>query len=539
MPTWDTPIHQLPVELLAKVFTTVAQDAPSPPSPASWLQLLLVCRHWKEVASTWGPLWRVIHVSTNLDWLRLCIKRSSRSSSIDVHINALPAATIEVAIPHIITQAPRVRALHVTGYAEPSQMLSALLACYELPLLEELSILPPGRRSEREYQYMLSTARHPRIRALALSGATVPRDSGFFANMRSLRLHDHCCELSKLSFLDLLDALEAAAPVLEELDLSRFTPYVNPAGPSEETAQALHSHAPLHFLRLRRFCAENSSAAVLPLMYHIRGLPADVTLHIRCGLHPLDAERHRTRALEALVPFHLRYALGPAQTLVATFTRNRFSARAIVSSPAFAHPERTTIELHNLTPDTAPRLAILPTLFAVAAPHLAALHVQTDRPSVQGDWDALLSTFPALTHLRVEGARYAPLVARALLAAEGPVVRPHYRAGAGGDRATAVIVRCPVLAELRLDWENEPPDSRGALRKWLGEGLRSRAGHAPKLRLFGIYRLPGMREGGLRDAFKWLVEEGLVDALEVMGYPAMQAALGAVINGVGGGGGER
>ena len=66
-------INILPVELLSEIFVIVAWMARQTATPTGWMQVLLVCKLWNDVASDIAELWRVIYVNSNQDWLRLCL----------------------------------------------------------------------------------------------------------------------------------------------------------------------------------------------------------------------------------------------------------------------------------------------------------------------------------------------------------------------------------------------------------------------------------------------------------------------------------
>ena len=82
------PACQLPNELLVHIFTLYAQIFPYNKTLGvySWIKLLLVCKHWHNVACATPKLWRYIKVeSSNTEWVSLCLTRSA-VAQIDVSI---------------------------------------------------------------------------------------------------------------------------------------------------------------------------------------------------------------------------------------------------------------------------------------------------------------------------------------------------------------------------------------------------------------------------------------------------------------------
>ena len=57
----------------------------------------------------------------------------------------------------------------------------------------------------------LSAARYSYLRVIELGCVAVPRDPAFFAHLRVLAFHEHCCATHAFAVPDLPDALAAAA----------------------------------------------------------------------------------------------------------------------------------------------------------------------------------------------------------------------------------------------------------------------------------------------------------------------------------------
>ncbi|KAH8988732.1 hypothetical protein EDB86DRAFT_2945746 [Lactarius hatsudake] len=115
----DANLHALPVELLAHVFTfcTEVLENQSLPYPA-WLPITRVCRYWREIALSHGPLWTSITPGMSLHCIKVFIERS-RTSLMDFDIRVGPTRS-SIGISHqdiilLLTDFMRVRSLRLTG----------------------------------------------------------------------------------------------------------------------------------------------------------------------------------------------------------------------------------------------------------------------------------------------------------------------------------------------------------------------------------------------------------------------------------------
>ena len=130
----DSPIQKLPAEILAETFSVVAHVARQTHPPTSWMQVLLVCRYWNEVACGTASLWSVIHVNLGLNWLRLCLLRCARSQ-LDIYLHGVSPDTANDALKLVIPHAARIRALHLTIGHYPPTELGKLFATVHLSAL--------------------------------------------------------------------------------------------------------------------------------------------------------------------------------------------------------------------------------------------------------------------------------------------------------------------------------------------------------------------------------------------------------------------
>ncbi|KAI0716921.1 hypothetical protein C8Q76DRAFT_795165 [Earliella scabrosa] len=308
-------IASLPVELLTEIFLTVAHLCRKTSRPTAWMQLLLVCTHWHTVACAASSLWRVIHVSANTAYLRTALTRAT-SALIDLHLVALPSHTLTEASALLAPHAPRIRALrlcHTThaGASVPPAIVD--LFNNPLPALEELAILPVEWRTKRETSL---PALPTRLRTLALSGVSVPREPAFYGALRALALHECCCGATGFTLEDLVAALGAAAGQLETLDLSRFEPAPSPPstgagiGGGGGAGNGGERGGVVRLGRLRSFCVEHEFAFVAALNKRLV-IPRDTALHLRVFVSEADQMRHASgdAVLAEMFPPGVRRAL--------------------------------------------------------------------------------------------------------------------------------------------------------------------------------------------------------------------------------------
>jgi hypothetical protein len=87
---YDHPIHQLPVEILQKIFTCVAEPRLPDQDPflqlyPEWIAITYVCRHWRTVALNHHSLWGTITPNLSFTWLKILMARSE-PAQVDVEL---------------------------------------------------------------------------------------------------------------------------------------------------------------------------------------------------------------------------------------------------------------------------------------------------------------------------------------------------------------------------------------------------------------------------------------------------------------------
>ncbi|RDX39971.1 hypothetical protein OH76DRAFT_475977 [Lentinus brumalis] len=485
-------IQDMPVELLLEIFRIHATHCKNTSSRTAWMGILLVCSDWYRVACDASELWRVIHVGSNIDWLRLCLKRSARSL-VDLHFSGLPTATIDAAVPLVIPHTQRVRAIHLTGHGQLSPHIYHLFA-HPLPALEELSVLPAEWRSRREAELVPWAQGYDGMRSLALSGVSIPRDPAFYRNMRSLELHECCCIASEFTIDDLVLALNAAASTLEELELSRFDPVI-PVHPQTLTRQL----PDVHLKRLRGFYMDEHFHVVSRLCKHLT-LPPDAFLHLRIYVTHADQLRYTNGAavLADIVPPGVCHVLESITDMAVTIGREAYSIRARnvplkPVPPSFSSDgapiDRVVVDTLGWKPDRLPGLRGM--LRVYTAGLLTGLSITlegTEYPAPE--WRSLFAALRLLEKLAiVDRSHLNPTVAFDALSAPagdlGSVLDKHAR--------SSESVLCPSLRTLRLEGLVQRYEMERVFDA-LCRALRSRAvvGH----RLEELVVDPGFRASG-------------------------------------------
>ena len=512
-------IQDMPVELLLEIFHILAIHSKDIRLPTAWMRVLLVCRYWYRVACDASELWRVIHVGSNGDWLQLCLERSVRSL-VDLHFSGLPTATVEAAVPLVVPHAQRIRAIHFTGCGWLAADMCAFIGLFRhaFPALEELSILPAEWRAPREANIISWGQGYRALHSLALSGVSIPRDPTFYRKMRTLELHERCCEDNMFTFDDLILSLNAAASTLEELNLSRFEPVI----PQEPVPQSTSRRLPnVHLERLRDFYMESEFPLVSRLNKHL-SLPRGAFLHLRVLLTHTDqmAYANGTTMLADIVPPGLRHVLDDVTELAVYIVRDSYSIRvpnipsnAPPSRPANASRDgdllipRVAIDTFGWSSGRGPGLRGVLTVYTAGL--LTSLSIRlagSEYPA--SEWRTLLGAFRMLENLAIVDDARLDCATDAFVALSASAPGTVLTSSDGGNQTRpsgSADVLCPSLRVLRVE---------GVVQKYqveaffssLCETLRSRAAAGLRLeelrvdcfRTSGIVPYSGAQEDALR-----------------------------------------
>lgn len=219
------PIHQLPVEILQKIFTCLAV----PRSPASdpflqvypeWIAITYVSRHWRAVALNHHSLWGSITPGLSIAWLKILMVRSE-PAEVDVELRVGQETVkriclcVDEAIA-LLSNCTRLRSLRLVGpRRDVCAVLDALQTATPVCSLS-LSLWEPGP---------------PVVLSEKLFGGQAPiRHINFSANRCIvsprwlLRGVTHFTSCEQIAFLDLLDALRDM-PALTHFTLQHCRAY--------------------------------------------------------------------------------------------------------------------------------------------------------------------------------------------------------------------------------------------------------------------------------------------------------------------------
>jgi F-box-like len=202
------PIHQLPVEILQKIFTCFAEPRSPGRDPflqvyPEWITITYVCRHWRAVALNHHSLWGSITPNLSIAWLKVLMARSE-PAEVDVELRVrqgtdrLICLCVDEAIA-LLSNCTRLRSLRLVGpRRDVCAVLDALRIATPVHSLS-LSLWEPGP---------------PVVLSENLFGGQAPiRHINFSANrcivppLWLLRGVTHFTSCEQIALLDLLDAL--------------------------------------------------------------------------------------------------------------------------------------------------------------------------------------------------------------------------------------------------------------------------------------------------------------------------------------------
>ncbi|TFK84215.1 hypothetical protein K466DRAFT_589116 [Polyporus arcularius HHB13444] len=212
---WNSslPVNHLPNELLVGIFRLDAEEPMSEfPMSMRWVRLMLVCKYWREVAST-PTLWSNIAVSGSAAaWLDLCLVRSAETT---LRIS-LTKPTPEM-IRHVASYSTRIEAIAIYDPEHPpSNITGDNLIPLEAPMPILHHLMVDGQAAFIDID--LTSARYPVLRSLDLRFAAIVSDTNLYAGLRRLSL-TACRYRDGPTLKQFSDALRVATR-LESLSIS-------------------------------------------------------------------------------------------------------------------------------------------------------------------------------------------------------------------------------------------------------------------------------------------------------------------------------
>lgn len=228
----QAPLQRLPNELLASIFVIGVLDTGDQDS-LMLSTLMLVCRHWREVATNTPALWSRITVGTHhsLNRARLKLDRS-KAAPLDIYIDFSPrlehgSVTTESVVHTMDLLCPSIwrwRTLQLTVPNRP-QAHAALMRCKEqAPILEFLSVRIAHSMQEDHYSTFhlsLFAGHTPRLRSCSFTSFNFGWEIGLVSGLRSLKLGGYWNGHSPS--VDVILGILRACPQLEELVLRNMS----------------------------------------------------------------------------------------------------------------------------------------------------------------------------------------------------------------------------------------------------------------------------------------------------------------------------
>ncbi|KAI0760506.1 hypothetical protein C8Q74DRAFT_234851 [Fomes fomentarius] len=473
-------IQHLPVELLLEIFIHV--DLLDSWGPRGYVRgrgianLMLVCRHWRELGCSTPDFWRSIDAIEPLSLVSLSLDRS-RGCTIDVRIfysevtgkeRSLPDEAIALAL----SQSSRIRSLHVNVLVgDFVQHIRPFLLC-TLPALEKINYVPIRNDSKDTVDVGLSRQEQPFLRSLVLKQGYLPTPTNFWRTLRVMKLYEFPLAMSgPYSTRDFLAVLKLNVS-LEELCLW----YYYRDAVIANTGDGLEDHTPnfrtalVNLPRLRRFSIHGPYAFISDLLSHLN-IPGNIPY---VDIRSSSAVETFEHAYSTLIPDHLRFLLERMSAGV--------SCRQPWTTPhtqyTFCSPPdaRTDVDLsHEMTaiafghdggvdarPDISLGLRCLTTVLGWVPVRRLVLSLLS-APAGEDTYERVFDSFPSVEELVV--CHPSPVHIAEILAA----LRLEQR-----DDGVRDMPRCPHLRSLEVHVRCPGPKVATEVAEALEESLRER-----------------------------------------------------------------
>ena len=261
----SSPIHQLPVEILQKIFTCFAEPRlpnhdPFPQTYPEWISVTYVCRHWRAAALNHHSLWGTITPNLSLPWLKALMARSEPTQvDVELRVGQVSIKRMFLCVDEVIallSDCTRMRSLRLLGSRrDVCAVLDALRTTTPIHSLA-LSLWEPGP---------------PVILPEDLFGGQAPvRHINFTANRCIVAPRWLLCGIThftsgeQILLLDLLDALRQM-PMLEQFTLQHCRAVW-------EDASAPHE-PPIEMPHLKEFSVHADSPRYFTLLHQRLTIP--------------------------------------------------------------------------------------------------------------------------------------------------------------------------------------------------------------------------------------------------------------------------
>lgn len=259
-----TALPALPVEILAHIFTLCAlfctevpDNLPLPYPP--WRSITHVCRHWRTIALSHGPLWTSVTRGLSLRWTKAFMERS-RTMLMDFDLRVADPRYRTVTndlqcqdILLILAGFTRVRSLHLTGGHHTICLILSSL-CHSLPIQNlSLYLLDFEREFVLPDDLFGGKASILRLRFMIEGRVVAPhwllRSVTHFTSSESFTPSEFLDALRQMSALTYLD-FRPRAPRWRESDVDELR--ASPIHMSQLVDLIVRAYSPNEFILLHR-----------------------------------------------------------------------------------------------------------------------------------------------------------------------------------------------------------------------------------------------------------------------------------------------
>ncbi|OJT06108.1 hypothetical protein TRAPUB_3043 [Trametes pubescens] len=287
----STTIHDLPFEILATIFLTFRDAAPS----LEWIRLAWVCRHWQHVALETRTFWAQLHLicPLNLSLVSVLLCRSGESDlNVEVDVTGRNVRDHKnnglMIMGLILAHARRLRSLAVTFHYDQTLAIQMALSGVKprlntLVLRADYEEVAGDNINEGFYvvsQLSLSLSDVPALRHLSIAHLVVDAPEPILRNLVSLELHGFYGLRLGLGVARIEewihDVLGTTSSTLEHLTLKRF-----------DCFQQDLEIAPIEFQKLRslKMREDTCNGWSIESFLNIARLPATTSLDLHDSSH--------------------------------------------------------------------------------------------------------------------------------------------------------------------------------------------------------------------------------------------------------------
>lgn len=317
----QSPVHRLPSELLASIFTTCIMTMEEEDS-LMLSTIMLVCRHWRDVALNTPIVWSRIVAGTHHP-LSKAFCKLERSKSIPLHIcvdfsprvenGTVTTESIVRTMDLLRTSVWRWKTFRLTVPNRP-QAHAALMRCKDpAPLLEVLSIRVLHSMQEDVYHAnpprAIFEGQAPSLTSCSMTSFNFGWDMHLVSHLRVLKLGGYWNGYAPS--MDTTLAIIRASPYLEELTLRNMSDVDSGSCPEVDDYDDLQVHVSdtrmIHLPRLTKASFYYSGTLRTRTIFGLLSCPALETVEL-CFLDNVSPiiEHLRRQSLTRLALRHLR-----------------------------------------------------------------------------------------------------------------------------------------------------------------------------------------------------------------------------------------